>query len=76
MPELYDFMFELAYKALIFEENGETRLYVDRLEEFIKKIFTFIFKEDPNSLDKFIFIIDWAKKKQTYKTSTMPNAYF
>lgn len=50
MPELYDFIFELTYKALLFEEIGDKRLYTEKLEEITKKIFAFIFREEPESL--------------------------
>lgn len=31
MPELYDFLFELTYKGLLFEQLGEKRLYMEKL---------------------------------------------
>ena len=67
MPEMYDFLYELAYKALLFEDMGEKRVYTDRLEELIKKLFSFVVREDPDSLDKFIFIIDWVQNKSSTK---------
>jgi hypothetical protein len=63
MPELYDFLFELIYKALLFEQLGEKRLYMEKLEEITKKFFAFVFREEPDSVDKFAFVVEWAGSK-------------
>ena len=63
MPELYDFMLELCYKALVFEEMEEKRIYIEKLEGIYKSICEFIFREDPDATGKFSFIASWAHSK-------------
>lgn len=51
---------------------GEKRVYVDKLEKFIKKIFSHIFREDPAGSSKINFIIDWAiSKKDDYHPKSL-----
>jgi hypothetical protein len=60
LPELYDFLCELQYKCILMEEMGDKRIYAEKLESFIKKIFNFVFREDSVGISKFSFILDWA----------------
>lgn len=64
IPELYDFLFQLCYKCVLLEEMGEKRVYTEKLENFIKKIFSYIFRQDPSGTSKLNFILDWAMEKK------------
>ena len=65
IPELYDFLFELCYKCILLEELGEKRIYIEKLEDFIKKVYAYIFTEDAAGYSKLNYIVDWSMDKKS-----------
>ena len=69
MPELYDFLCELLYKALFFEDFGERRVFVDKLENVIKLVWKYVFQRDKDGVSKFAFALDWGVTKADLKSN-------